>query len=320
MVCAVEPNYNRKVIRRNVSTAPILLFTYKRLWHAQECVKSLKKNIMACDSELIVFSDGPKRSEDNTAVESIRKYIKTINGFKKVSLVERRVNLGLAKSIISGVSEAVKNHGRVIVLEDDLVTSPFFLKFMNDALEYYQEDERVISVHGYVYPVHATLPDTFFLRGADCWGWATWKRGWDLFEPDGEKLLGEIRNRKLERDFDFGGNYPYTKMLKDQTRGKNDSWAIRWHASAYLAGKFTLYPGRSLVRNIGADNSGTHTGKTFVFDTMVSEEPIMVSTIPVEESRSARREIERYFRRTKPGAAARLIKKVTDSFKRNPDK
>jgi len=315
MVCAVEPNYIRKVIRRNVSTAPILLFTYKRLWHAQECVKALQKNIMACDSELIFFSDGPKGTEDFTAVESLRKYIKTINGFKKVSVVERRANLGLAKSIISGVAETVSLHGRVIVLEDDLVTSPFFLKFMNDALEYYQEDERVISVHGYVYPVNATLPDTFFLRGADCWGWATWKRGWDLFEPDGEKLLSEIRNRKLERDFDFGGNYPYTKMLKDQTRGKNDSWAIRWHASAYLAGKFTLYPGRSFVRNIGTDNSGTHSGKTLVYDTMVSEEPIMVSTIPVEENRSARNEIERYFRRTKPGVPARLINKFTDAFK-----
>lgn len=315
MVSAGEPFHNRKVIRRNVSTAPILLFTYKRLWHAQECVKALQKNIMACDSELIVFSDGPKRSQDNASVESIRKYIKTIDGFKKVSLVERRENLGLAKSIIFGVSEAVKKHGRVIVLEDDLVTSPFFLKFMNDALEYYKDDERVVSIHGYVYPVLATLPDTFFLRGADCWGWATWERGWDLFEPDGEKLLSEIRNRKLERDFDFGGNYPYTKMLNEQIRGRNDSWAIRWHASAYLAGKFTLYPGRSLVKNIGADNSGTHSGKTLVYDTMISVEPVMVSTIPVEENRFARNEIERYFRRTKAGAIARLINKVTDIFK-----
>jgi Glycosyl transferase family 2 len=298
-----------------VSTAPILLFTYKRLWHTQECVKALQKNMMACDSELIVFSDGPRKSEDNAAVDSLRKYFKTIHGFKKVSVVERRENLGLAKSIISGVSEAVTKYGRVIVLEDDLVTSPFFLKFMNDALEYYQENERVISAHGYVYPVHATLPDTFFLRGADCWGWATWKRGWDLFEPDGKKLLSEIRTRNLERDFDFDGNYPYTKMLKDQTKGKNDSWAIRWHASAYLSGKLTLYPGKSLVRNIGADNSGTHTGKTLLYDTMVSEEPVRVSNIPIEENRFARNEIERYLRRMRPGVAARLIYKVTHVLK-----
>ena len=270
---------------------------------------------MACDTELIVFSDGPRHSEEKTVVDSLRKYIKTITGFKKVSVVERRENLGLAKSIITGVSEVVKKYGRVIVLEDDLVTSPFFLKFINEALERYQDDERVVSVHGYVYPVSTTLPETFFLRGADCWGWATWKRGWDLFEPDGAKLLAELRDRGLERDFDFNGTYPYTKMLEEQTMGKIDSWAIRWYASAFLQGKLTLYPGRSLIKNIGADASGTHLGTTNIYDTEVSRNQGTVAEIPVEENLLARREMEGYLRKIHSGLAVRLASKVVRFFK-----
>lgn len=300
---------------KNFLAAPILLFTYNRLFHTQECVKALQKNIIAGDSELIIFSDGPKSYEEKGAVESLRKYIKTIDGFKKISVVERGENLGLAKSIIFGVDEIVSRFGRVIVLEDDLVTSPFFLKFMNEALEHYKDVERVISVHGYVFPVATSLPETFFLRGADCWGWATWKRGWDLFEPDGGKLLKEIRTRNLERAFDFGGNYPYTKMLKDQTIGKNDSWAIRWHASAFLEGKLTLYPGRSLVKNIGVDASGTHIGTTNIFDTTVSTEPILLTDIPVEENLFARDEIARYFRGVIHGRGWRIKDRVMNFFR-----
>lgn len=295
--------------------SPVVLFTYNRPWHTKESVSALQENALAQESELIVFSDGPRSDKDKASVVSVREYLKTITGFKSVSIIERDKNFGLSQSIVSGVAEVVSVHGRVIILEDDLVSSRYFLNFMNEALEYYENEPKVISVHGYVYPVHAALPDTFFLRGADCWGWGTWKRGWDLFEPDGEKLLNEIRDRNLERDFDFDGNYPYTKMLKDQTRGKNDSWAIRWHASAYLSGKLTLYPGRSLVRNIGVDNSGTHSGKTFAYDTMVSEEPIRVSNIPIEENRFARNEIARYFRRMNPGVAARVMNKVIHVFK-----
>ena len=126
---------------------------------------------------------------------------------------------------------------KVIVLEDDLVTSPHFLQYMNDGLGIYERDDRVISIHGYSYPVHGKLPETFFLRGADCLGWATWKRGWDLFEDDGQRLLNELERRNLTRSFDFDGSYPYTQMLRDQIAGSNSSWAVRWYASAFLRDK-----------------------------------------------------------------------------------
>ncbi len=282
----------------------IILFTYKRLMHVKETVRSLQRNDLARESELIIVSDGPKSKKDMESIYPVREYIRTVSGFKNVSVVEREYNLGLAQSIISGVTEFVKRHGRVIVLEDDMISSPHFLRYMNEGLDYYDNEDRVISIHGYSFPVQGRLPETFFLRGAECWGWATWKRGWDLFESDGKMLLEEILRRDLGKEFDFNGAYPYVKMLKDQTKGKNDSWAIRWSASAFLKGKLTLHPGRSLIRNIGTDESGTHCGKTDRYDVEVSEEPVNVSGIPVEENRLARQEIERYLRTLNPGITA----------------
>ena len=196
-----------------------------------------------------------------------------------------------------------------------MVTSPYFLKFMNEALEFYRDEEKVISVHGYMYPVKAKLPETFFLKGADCWGWATWKRGWDLFEPDGKKLLEEIRRRNLQKDFDLGGTYPYTRMLGDQIAGRNDSWAIRWHASAFVLDRLTLYPGRSLVHNIGTDDSGTHCEETNVYDTEVAAAPVKVMRIPIEENRAVLQALERHFTSSRQGIVGKIKGKITRFLK-----
>ena len=253
--------------------------------------------MLARESELIIFSDGPRSESDKEEVDSVREYIRTVTGFKKVDIVEREINAGLAPSIITGVTEIVNNYGRVIVLEDDLVTSQFFLRYMNDALEFYKDEERVISIHGYLYPLGSALPETFFLRGADCWGWATWKRGWDLFEPDGLKLLAELKERKLVKQFDLNGAHAYTRMLKWQARGSLDSWAIRWHASAFLLDKLTLYPGVSLINNIGFDTSGTHSYlATDDFEVTLAQMPITLKPIPLAENECAVREFENYFR------------------------
>jgi hypothetical protein len=240
--------------------APIALFVYNRLWHTEKTVESLKMNLLANDSELFVFSDGAKNDEDAIRVNEVRSYLKTITGFRRIRIIERLENFGLAKSIINGVTEVVSKYGKIIVLEDDLETSHFFLQFMNDGLSLYESEKDVISIHGYIYPVKTELPETFFLKGADCWGWGTWKHGWDLFEFNGKKLLFELKKRKLTHEFDFYNAYPYTKMLEDQIVGNNDSWAIRWQASAFLKDKLTLYPCKSLVKNFGFDGSGKHCG------------------------------------------------------------
>lgn len=299
-----------------MNCAPIVLFTYNRLPHVQQTVGALLRNPEARESELFIFSDAAKNKADTRAVSEVRHYIRQITGFASVQITERQENFGLARSIIGGVSSVCRQHGRVIVVEDDIVTSPHFLKFMNDGLARYERDERVISIHGYQYPVNSVLPETFFLRGADCWGWATWKRGWDLFEPDGRLLLQELVARKLTHRFDFDGAYPYTRMLRNQIRDKNDSWAIRWHASAFLNGKLTLYPGRSLVLNIGTDSSGMHCSTTGEFAGDIADSPIKVEPVAVEENAFARQQIVKFHKGARRLLPMRVLRKLAGMARR----
>jgi len=243
-------------------------------------------------------------------VREVRDYISTIDGFKSVTVIERDENYGLAQSIITGVTEIVNRSGKIIVLEDDMVTSPYFLRYMNEALQLYQDEENVISVHGYMYPIMANLPETFFLKDTGCWGWGTWKRGWDFFEPDGSKLLHELINRKLTKKFDLNGSYCFTKMLRDQIKGKNNSWAIRWQASAFLNDKITLFPGKSLLKNIGHDSSGIHCGATDCFEVELATKPLIVSKISIEENIFALKELELYFKSIKPNLLAKVLWKM----------
>ena len=299
-----------------VNYAPIALFVYNRPWHTQKTVEALLANADAAQTALIVFSDGARNDEARQSVSAVRSYIRSVTGFKSISIIEREANFGLACSIIDGVTRICAEYGRVIALEDDLVTAPNFLAYMNEALALYEHDERVISIHGYVYPVSATLPETFFLKGADCWGWATWKRGWDLFESDGRVLLQGLTQRKLSHRFDFDGAYPYTKMLKNQIKKKNNSWAIRWYASAFLKDKLTLYPGRSLVHNIGNDSSGTHCSTTNVYAVAISNIPVKVGPIVVEENLFARQQIIGFFR-SMPKIMEKIIRKVINMVRRS---
>lgn len=293
-----------------MTLSPVALFVYNRPEHTAKTIKALSQNELAKESELFIFSDGPKNETETIKIQEVRNYLKTITRFKKITIIEKPNNSGLANSIIKGVTEVVNKYGKVIVLEDDLVTSPYFLKYMNEALALYENEDKVISVHGYIYPIKAELPETFFLKGADCWGWATWKRGWNLFEPDGKKLLAELRKKNLFREFNFNNTQAYSSMLKDQIEGKNDSWAIRWHASAFLDNKLTLYPGRSLVKNIGLDSTGFHPGTTKAFDTQVAAIPISVAKTPPEENTKARKEFEKFFKSLRPGVFSRAVRKI----------
>lgn len=277
--------------------AAVVMFTYRRPRHTRLAVESLLRNQDAARTELIVYSDAPARPGVAKDVAEVRAYIRSVVGFSRITLIEREHNLGLAQSIISGVGEVLARHGRAIVVEDDLVVSPFFLDFMNEGLRRYEDDERVASIHGYMYPVKGVaLPDAFFLRGADCWGWATWSRAWRHFEPDGRKLAAELRRRKLVPAFDLDGRYPFFRMLRQQIAGKNDSWAIRWHASAFLAGMLTLYPARSHVLNTGADGTGTHSKTSVSLGEELASRLTAWRDFPVEANPAARRAVADYLR------------------------
>ena len=283
------------------SPAPILFFAFNRPEHTRLALQSLSRNKEAANSILYIICDFPKQDASVELVEKnerVKKLIREEQWCATVIIIEREKNYGLANNIISGVTEIVNKHGSVIVLEDDLELSPFFLQYMNEALVKYASDDRVISIHGYTYPITEELPETFFLRGTDCWGWATWKRGWELFEPDGKKLMEELKSRKLQEAFNFNHSYDYMKMLRLQIGGKNSSWAVRWHASALLKDKLTLYPGHSLVQNKGADGEGTHMKKSLNYIVPLYMEPIRLSDIPVIHNETVFTLYEKYFRQT----------------------
>ena len=294
----------------NDPLAPIALFVYNRPVHTKRVVESLLKNIEASDTHLFIFSDAAKDQSYNDAVENVRAYINEIMGFKSITTIPSRLNKGLARSIIDGISFVLKGSNRVIVLEDDLVVSPYFLKYMNSGLEVYKDEAQVASIHGYCYPIKRTSEETFFLRGADCWGWATWRRAWDNFEPDGDKLLSKLAQEGLIRKFDFDGAYPYVRMLKDQIKGKNNSWAIRWHASCFIKNMMTLYPAVSLVQNIGNDNSGTHCNTSSSFNVNLSDQPILVKKIEISENQGARNRVAIFFRKER-----NLLRRVLSKLK-----
>ena len=296
-----------------MNCAPILLFVYNRPEHTQRCIESLKRNSLATDSTLYIYADGAKDDTQQAAVNEVRSYIHTIRGFKETIIIERDENWGLARNIIDGVTTQVNQYGRVIVLEDDLVVAPYFLQFMNDALETYQDEPKVGHIQACDFTQDPSLPDTFLIKWTGSWGWATWDRTWKHFNPNGKELLQELEQRKLTHTFDFNGKYGFTRMLRRQIKGKNNSWAIRWNASLFLKDILSLNVGRSLVQNEGFDGSGTNCGGGGLYASHLHLAPLPVEKIsPIEENNKARQAFVRYYGRTNSfwAKAIRRIKRT----------
>lgn len=293
--------------------APIVLFAYDRLGHLRLTIEALSQNVLAPQSDLIIYSDGPKNLNTSQKINDVRSYLKSVGGFRSIRIVEQAANLGLAQSVVHGVSDTLRENDNVIVLEDDMVTSPYFLSFMNKALEMYADDFSVASVHGYVYPI-LNLPKTFFLKGADCWGWATWSRAWKHFEPDGAFLLNEVERLGLQREIDFDNSYQYTQMLRDQVSGKNNSWAVRWYVSTYLKGMLTLYPGKSYVQNIGHDLEGTHcVDATNIFDGEMNLSDNF-EKIEVRECTESRKKFAVFLKSLNPSLLSKIKRYLSEKF------
>lgn len=278
--------------------SPIAVFAFNRPRHFARTLLSLIDNFEFNKSKIFIFLDGPKRTIDYENQEKILRYMKSLN-LSNIKLVHRSVNLGLSKNIITGVNEVLSEHDSIIVVEDDLVLSPFFLKYMNEGLKIFKDTNDVASVHGYIYPKTKFQNDIFFIKGADCWGWGTWKRAWDLLELNGEFLFSELKKRKLLNEFNFGHSGPFIRMLKNQIKGKNDSWAVRWYASMFLQNKYTLYPRVSLVQNIGLDGSGTHSSRSSAMNVPLADAPINVRDMDVVEYPEDRAQFASFFRKQK---------------------
>ena len=295
--------------------APILLFVYNRPEHVRRNIQALLKNELAAESELFIYSDAAKDETSQAAVKEVRAFIRSIQGFKKITITERAENWGLARSIIDGVTTQINRYGRVIVLEDDLVVAPHFLQFMNDALETYRDEERVGPIQACDFTHDPSLPDTFLIKWTGSWGWGTWDRAWKHFNADGKALLTELESRKLTYTFDFNGKYGYTRMLRRQIEGKNNSWAIRWNASLFLKGILSLNVGKSLVQNEGFDGSGTNCGGGGLYASELYMERLPVKKIsPIEENIQARNAYVRYYARTN-SFMAKAIRRIKRTLK-----
>jgi len=279
--------------------APILLFVYNRPEHTRLTLEALKKNLLADQSELFIYADAARDEKDSSSVEMVRIYIQSIDGFSRTNIILRDKNMGLAGNVIDGVTRTVNQFGRVIVLEDDLITAPYFLQFMNDALETYKDENKVGHIHACQFFMTDSLPDTFLIKYYGSWGWATWDRAWNFFNPDGNALLQELERKHLTKDFDMDNAYGFTKMLRKQIKGLNNSWAIRWSASLFLQNCYSLNVGKTLVQNIGLDGSGTNCGSGIKMHSELFNNKISIENIePVEENPEARNIIKGYYRNT----------------------
>nr|WP_067055605.1 glycosyltransferase [Mucilaginibacter sp. L294] len=283
------------------SPAPIALFVYNRPYHTGQTLSYLQNNLLAKETDLFIFSDGPKTDADKASVDAVRKLAAETTGFKTVQVIARESNMGLANSIISGVTQLVNEYGKVIVFEDDLVSSPYTLQYFNNALTHYADAEQVMHISAYMFPLQDnTLPQTFFFRAAFSWGWATWARAWQNFNPDIDGLMAQFDAAKTHQ-FSIEGSMNFWKQMQDFKARKNNSWAIRWYASVFLKNGLTLNPAQSLIHNIGHDGTGVHSNIEDTYGVQVAQQPVSYFPDVLHENIPAYNAIK-YFLKNRKGS------------------
>ncbi|SKB67063.1 Glycosyl transferase family 2 [Sphingobacterium nematocida] len=300
--------------------APIILFVYNRPKHTKKTLEALEKSIDASDSDIYIYSDGAKNADGIDSVNRVRAIIREPWNFKSIHIIERSKNVGLANNIIKGVTEVIEKHGKAIVLEDDLEVSKFALQYFNDALVCYEEDEQVMEISGYMYPVaHAdNLPEAFFFRVANSWGWATWARAWKHFNADIDELTNNFSKEHIKR-FSIDHTENFWKQVKLYKSGKINSWAIRWYLSIFNKNGLVLYPRTSMIQNMGTDGSGTHSDVDEIYKVTLATQK--VNNFPKEiEEHNAAYEAIKYFYKNRKGSfvkrVARYIRKHWDKRKK----
>jgi hypothetical protein len=280
-----------------MNLAPIAIFAFNRPDALSRLLDSLRKNQEFNLSRVYIFIDGARSQSEQRAVLEVERIAHNLRTSGGVEVVQQQLNLGLANSLIGGIEKVLQHNQSIIVLEDDLVVSEHFLSFCNSGLALYESNLKVASIQGFTHDINYSKHDTYFMLGADCWGWATWKNRWQEFEPDGAKLLHNLQTSKREKKFDLDGAYPYTRMLERQVLGLVDSWAIRWHASMFLQNRASLYPSKTLVENYGQDGSGTHIGsRTFIPRQLSAFQPVL-EDIPVNETTEVNRNMRKVLRK-----------------------
>ena len=246
--------------------APVVLFVYNRADHTKQVIEALSHNDGATDTEVFIYSDAAADETEECNVRKVRQYLEEIRNqtwFKKISIIPAEQNKGLEESIIEGVTNIMSRYGRAIVLEDDIVTAPDFLNFMNQALDYYENDDKIWSISGYTINsnrVRKGKRDVYLAYRAECWGWASWQNRWDKVDWAVSDYADFEHNKKQQKAFNKGGR-DLSGLLKLQMEGKIRSWAVRWCYQQFKENMFTVFPKHSKIYNIGLDGSGTNCSK-----------------------------------------------------------
>lgn len=244
----------------NKNKAPIALFVYNREDHTRQTLDALEQNEGANESELIIFSDGPKTDQDKHKVKQIRELCQRYKGFKAIHLIESEQNKGLARSIVEGVSSLFEEYERLIVLEDDMLSSRQFLNYMNQALDHFAEEKKVWHISGWNYPIESEgLGDAFLWRAMNCWGWGSWRDRWKHYEKDAEKLINTFSEEEIRR-FDLNGTSDFWQQVEMNASGDLNTWAIFWYATIFRNDGLCLNPSKTYILNTGVDGSGMHGG------------------------------------------------------------
>jgi len=286
-----------------------------------ETVAALRANHLAADSDLYVFCDGPAGDRDRAATEAVRKAAREISGFRTVEVLEKERNAGLAASIIAGVSELLDEHGSAIVLEDDLVTSPFFLRYMNAALDRYRDAREVFSVSGYNQPPAVMrfpkgyAHDVYFTPRNSSQGWATWRDRWDKADWEAKGFERLARDPALRRAFNAGGD-DLADMLIAEREGRINSWSIRWTFAHFTHNALAVYPVRSYVDNIGHDGSGTHTADPLLRNDVSRANPDVVFPAEIGLDAAVMRAFRRYYSRGRAAYVYRRLLRLAVTMQR----
>lgn len=287
------------------SRAPVALFAYNRPAHTRRTLESLAANPLASETVLHIYADGSKGAADAAGVAAVRALLRERLWCGEVHVYAAPANRGLAPSILMGVTERLEQSPRLIVLEDDLELAPGFLTYMNDALTAYESEPKVMQVAGFLPELNMPLPETFFLRTASSWGWGTWRRAWAGLRTDAAEMLREVEQAGRLHEFDLDGGYPFAEQLRLNATGRIQTWAILWYASIFLADGLVLHPGRSLVRNIGHDGSGTNSrpDARFELEALKARE-VKVERLPLFPHAEARAAMRQRYGAMGPAKAA----------------
>lgn len=295
---------------KELGLAPVVLFVYARPEHTQKTLDALKANTLAKETDIYIYIDAPKQESHREEYEKVCAIVEQLSGFKSIDIIKRAENFGLASNIIDGVSKIVERHGKVIVLEDDLVTSNLFLEFMNTALNKYKNNDKVWHISGWTYPVKFNIEEEVFSwRAMNCWGWATWNDKWKQFYKDPDSLIEKFTKKDIYK-FNLDGTHNFWKQVESNQSGKLNTWAIFWYASIFENSGYCINPTSTFVKNIGNDGSGENCGNWDIFTSDFALRLPEKWSSAEEENMGAVKEIKVFFKNSFPNIFIRALRKA----------